>query len=69
MGREQLEEEVEKLERKLEDMKATMPAHESSGSHAMRLLELEDELDEKRKALQDDSRGGETDPARHRGEH
>jgi len=59
MGQEQLKQEIEELERKLEDMKATMPAHESSGAHAMEVLALEDELDEKAKALHNNSRGGE----------
>ena len=68
-GQEQLNQEIEELERKLENMKATMPAHESSGSHAMTILELEDELDEKRKALQDDRRGSETDTAHHQGKY
>jgi len=33
--------------KQIAEMKAAMPAHESSGAHTMKLLNLEDELDEK----------------------
>jgi len=62
MGQKQLKQEIEELERRLNDMKATMPAHESSGSHAMEVLDIEDELDEKAKALHNNWRGSETNP-------
>ncbi len=51
-----LEEEMRALEKRIGEMKATMPAHESTGAHTMKLLNLEDELDEKRRALQGQKR-------------
>ena len=69
MGQEKLEREIDELEKELDKMKAAMPAHESSGLHAMRIVELEDELDERKKALQDERRRGETSPAHHQGKH
>ena len=52
---------IEQLEKELEETKAAKPAHDSTGLHAMRLLEIEDELGEKRKLLQEASGGDETD--------
>jgi len=56
MDREVLEREIKELERQLEEAKAARPAHDSTGLHAMKLLEIEDELSDKRKLLQKDSR-------------
>ena len=69
MDQELLKQEIEELEKRLEETKAAKPAHDSTGSHAMRLLELEDELYEKRKTLQQDGRRGETGPSHHQGKH
>lgn len=49
--------EIEELTKRLEQMKSATPAHESSGSHTMEILRLEDELDDKRKALREDRHG------------
>ena len=55
MDQELLKQEIGELERRLEETKAATPAHDSTGLHAMRLLEIEDELGEKRKHLRKDS--------------
>jgi len=67
MAEENLRQEIGKLEKILKELKATIPAHESSGAHAMKMLMLEDELAEKRKALGSDGPGEDTIPARRRG--
>ena len=51
MNEELLRREIKELERKLEEAKASKPAHDSTGLHSMRLLEIEDELGEKRRLL------------------
>ena len=45
-----LDEEIRDLEKRIEALKASKPAHDFAGTHEMQLLELEEELDEKRKA-------------------
>jgi len=57
MDKARLKHEIERLTEQLERMKAATPAHESGGFHSMAVLRLEDELDEKKKALRDDGRG------------
>jgi len=52
MNRRQLEEEIKTLEEKIEEMKASKPSHDFTGTYGMRLFELEEELDVKRKALE-----------------
>ncbi len=47
----ELEAEIRKLERQLEELRAAKPAHDTTGAHDRQLLLLEDELDDKRKAL------------------
>ena len=54
-----LEDQIRELERRLEELRASKPAHDTTGAHDMQLLQLDDELADKRKALarerQDDS--------------
>ena len=45
-----LDEEIRDLEKQIDALKASKPAHDFTGAHERQLLELEDELDEKRKA-------------------
>ena len=45
-----LDEEIRDLEKRIEALKASKPAHDFTGTHEAQLLELEDKLDEKRKA-------------------
>ena len=45
-----LDEEIRDLEKQIEALTASKPAHDFTGTHKMQLLELEDELDQKRKA-------------------
>jgi len=59
MGGTQLEEGMRQLERQLEDLRVSKPACDTTGAHDVGLLQLEDGLDDKRKALareQDDDR-------------
>jgi len=51
MSKAQLEQEIELLERRLAETKATKPAHDTTGAYQATLLEIEDELFEKRHAL------------------
>jgi len=46
-----IEREVRELERQIDELRASRPAHDTTGAHDMQLLQLEDELDDKRKAL------------------
>lgn len=46
-----LEAEIRELERQIEQLRASAPAHDTTGAHDMTLLVLEDELHDKRKAL------------------
>jgi len=50
MSGSKLDEEIRDLEERIEALKASKPAHDFTGTHEMQLLELEEELDEKRKA-------------------
>jgi len=45
------EDEIRKLEKRIEELRASRPAHDTTGAHGMELLLLEDELDDRRKAL------------------
>ncbi|MFW6164008.1 MAG: hypothetical protein ACODAJ_14675 [Planctomycetota bacterium] len=46
-----LETEIRELERQIEELRASAPAHDTTGAHDRQLLVLEDELDDKRNAL------------------
>ncbi len=50
-----LQEEIRVLESKIEEMKASKPSHDFTGAYGMRFLELEEELDAKKKALRNAS--------------
>ena len=43
--------EIAVLEKRLAEAKATKPAHDTTGAYLAILVEIEDELDEKRQAL------------------
>lgn len=51
MTKTQLAEEIALLEKRLEDAKAGKPAHDTTGTYQAVLLEIEDQLDERRRAL------------------
>ncbi len=51
MDKREIEREIELLENRLAETKASKPAHDTSGAHQAMLLELEDELAERRQAL------------------
>ena len=51
MDKEQIEKEIETLEKKIETLRVSKPAHDVTGIHTMELLELEDELQAKKKRL------------------
>ncbi len=53
MDKEQTKEEIDALEEKIEKLKASKPAHDFTGAYKMELLELEDELQSKKKRLQE----------------
>ncbi len=53
MDKEQIEKEIDTLEKKIETLRASKPAHDVTGVHTMELLELEDELQSKKKRLQE----------------
>jgi|GEM_PF-1901580 len=61
MSDSRLDEEIQDLEKRIEALKASKPAHDFTGTYEMQLLELEDELDEKRKARREMA-DGETQP-------
>jgi hypothetical protein len=46
-----LKDEIRELERRIEELTASKPAHDTTGAHDMELLRLQDELDDKRDAL------------------
>ena len=48
-----LDDEIRDLEKRIEALKASKPAHDFTGTYEMQLLELEDELDEKRRSRRD----------------
>lgn len=47
----QVEQEIASLEERLAKTKASKPAHDTTGAYQATVLEIEDELDEKRRAL------------------
>jgi len=49
-GLDALDDEIRDIEKQIEELKASKPAHDFTGTHEAQLLELEDELDEKREA-------------------
>jgi len=51
MDKREIEQQIELLERRLAEAKAAKPAHDTTGVYQAALLELEDELAEKRQAL------------------
>jgi len=51
MNRAKLEQDIAGLESRLAQAKAARPAHDTGGAHQARILEIEDELTEKRGAL------------------
>ena len=53
MDKEQIKEEIDALEKKIETLRASKPAHDVTGVHTMELLELEDKLQAKKKRLQE----------------
>lgn len=58
MSKAPLEDQIRNLERRIEELRSAKPAHDTTGAHDMELLQLEDELDDKRQALARE-RGGE----------
>ena len=52
MDRKAIEEEISALETTIETLRASKPAHDVTGAYVMELLELEDELQAKKKNLQ-----------------
>ena len=51
MNKAKPEQDIAEIERRLAQVKSTRPAHDTSGAHQARILEIEDELAEKRRAL------------------
>ncbi len=51
MNKTNLEQEIALLESRLAEAKASKPAHDTTGSYQATLLEIEDELAEKRQEL------------------
>ena len=51
MNREQIEQEIASLESRLAEAQVSKPAHDMTGAYEARLLEIEDELAEKRRIL------------------
>ena len=51
MNKAQVEQEIASLEKLLAETKLNKPAHDMTGAHQATLLEIEDELAEKRQAL------------------
>lgn len=51
MDRTRIEQEIALLEKRLAEAKASKPAHDTTGAYQATLLEVEDELAEKRQAL------------------
>ena len=52
VDKEQIKEEIDALEKKIEKLMASKPAHDFTGDYKMELLELEDELQAKKKRFQ-----------------
>ena len=53
MDRKAIEEEISTLEDKIEKLRVSKPAHDFTGTYKMELLELEDELQAKKKRIRD----------------
>ena len=53
MDRKAIEEQIIALEEKIKNLRASKPAHDVTGAYNMELLELEDELQAKKKRLQE----------------
>lgn len=51
MSNTQIAQEIASLEKRLAEAKASKPAHDTTGAYQATLLEIEDQLDEKRHAL------------------
>ena len=51
MDRKEIEEKISVLEKKIEKLRVSKPAHDATGAYDMELLELEDELQAKKKNL------------------
>ena len=60
--RARVEDEIQELEKRIEELRASRPAHDTTGVHSMELLVLEDELDDRRKALAREREDGATAP-------
>jgi len=45
------DDDIRELEKRIEELRASRPAHDTTGAHDMQLLQLEDELCDKRNAL------------------
>jgi len=58
-----LDEEIRRVKERLEALKATLPAHQGSGAREIRILELEEELDEMQKARAALTSGDDASPA------
>ncbi len=54
MDKEVAEKEIDTLEKKIEKLRASKPAHDFTGVYDMELLELEDELQAKKRRLQEE---------------
>ena len=62
MSESRLDDEIRELEKRIEELRASRPAHDRTGTHGMELLQLEDELADKRKALADERNDDPTAP-------
>jgi len=62
MSESRLDDEIRELEKRIEELRASRPAHDTTGVHDMELLLLEDELGDKRKALAGERNGDPTAP-------
>jgi hypothetical protein len=51
MSAQRLADDIRELERQIEELRAARPAHDTTGSHDMELMLLQDELDPKHRAL------------------
>ena len=58
MNKAQIEQEIAMLEARLLETKAAKPAHDTTGAYQAGLLEIEDALAEKRRALVELGAGG-----------
>ena len=54
MNRKEIEEKIGELAKKIEKLRASKPAHDVTGAYKMELLELEDELQAKKRQLQEE---------------